>query len=123
MLIKKNQPGSEPGSRCYPGNGVPKKTIFQKLKNRGLPTGLWPIGLGPLFFQFLKDFHFRNSDRNEKLGFFQHPLVGRHVSCEHFPNDALIVQETDDPLLCLGQLEVYPRYKLTKRPQNEESLE
>ena len=37
----------------------------------------WPVGLGPLFFQFLKDCFFRNSDRNEtaRLVFFQHPLV------------------------------------------------
>ena len=59
------------------GTEFREKQSFKNWKNRGPPTSLRPVGFGPLFFQFLKDCFFRNSDRIEtaRLVFFSTPFT------------------------------------------------
>ena len=63
------------------GTEFRKKQSFKNWKNRGPPTSLRPVGLGPLFFQFLKDCFSQNSDRIEtaRLVFFRKWLFGGTV--------------------------------------------
>ena len=69
-MLKKNQPGG------FDPIGVPKKTIFQKLKKQGAanePSARW---LWPPVFSIFERLFFSElrSDRNRQVGFFSTPF-------------------------------------------------